>query len=329
MRTLKLEQHWQRRGWLAWLLSPLAWLYALAMRLRYHAYQQRRRRAVIPSLVIGNLSVGGSGKTPLVLAIAAHLRQQGWRPALISRGYRSRMPRYPHLLQPDDQAAQVGDEPRLLAQKSGVPVVIGPNRHADIALVADQANIALLDDGFQHLSLLPDLAILVVDGERGFGNGLCLPAGPLREPVSALQRADAVVINGKGAHSWAGGEGKAPPCFYMSLRATRLYSLDQQQRPIDWLSGQRLHAVAGIGNPARFFQQLRDLGADPIAHPFPDHHAFSAPDFATMHTHPIVMTEKDAVKCQHFALHNAWALAVEAQLPETFWQWLDARLPNK
>lgn len=327
-----LNRQWYQGGLLSTALRPLGALYCAASHLRHQFYTHgRRQRALLPSLVVGNLTAGGSGKTPLVLALARHLEAKGWRPALVSRGYRARPPGYPYLVQTDDDSARAGDEPLLLSHRSRLPVVIGPDRLQDIAWLAARrmADIAVLDDGFQHLSLLPDLSLLVVDGERGFGVGRCLPAGPLREPLTALHRAHALISNGV----WTGDSSVSKaglPLFEMQMQAQLLVSIEDSEirKDLASLQGQRVHAISGIGNPERFFRQLETLGAIVERHPFPDHHAFEEDDFRNLHAAPIVMTEKDAVKCAGLNLANAWALRIEAVLDSPFWCWFDERLDS-
>lgn len=268
----------------------------------------------VPVVVVGNITVGGSGKTPLVLWLAENLRRLGFRPGIISRGYggvsRSQME-----VIPGSDPLVVGDEPVLLARRSGCPVWVGRNR-AETARALLHAypacNVILSDDGLQHYRLFRDVDIAVVDGERKFGNGFMLPAGPLREPVTRLASVDAVVMNSGGAE--ASNSTKAG--FVMRLAGAEFYNLaDPMQcaKPQDFV-GQAVHAVAGIGNPARFFEHLRSLGLAVSEHPFPDHHAFQPQelDFPGQ----VLMTEKDGVKCAKFAKDNYWVLAVEAEVEE-------------
>lgn len=325
-----VNRQWYQGGLLSTALRPLGALYCAASHLRHQYYAHgRRQRAALPSVVVGNLTVGGSGKTPLVLALARHLQEKGWNPALVSRGYRARPPSYPYLVQMPDDPARSGDEPLLLSHRSQLPVVIGPNRLQDIAWLAARrlADIVVLDDGFQHLSLLPDLSLLVIDGQRGFGVGRCLPAGPLREPITALHRAHALILNGSSSAA-SDIPGVDMPVFEMQVQAQALVSImnPELRQDLATLEGQHLHAVSGIGNPERFFCQLETRGAILERHPFPDHHAFEKDDFLNMQGAPIVMTEKDAVKCAGLNLANAWALRVEAVLDPAFWHWLDQRL---
>jgi tetraacyldisaccharide 4'-kinase len=263
-------------------------------------------RLRVPVIVIGNLTVGGTGKTPLILALARTLRSGGRRPGIISRGYGG-ADAGPGPVGAEDDAARVGDEPLLLAQRSGCPVWIGADRAAaGRALLAAHAecDVILCDDGLQHYGLHRDFEIAVED-ERGFGNGLMLPAGPLREPAS--RRVDATVVNG--------GESK-PGAFRMRLRPTGFYRVGERPAPVarSDLSGRRLHAVAGIGNPERFFEELARMGLNFTAHPFPDHHRFRPADLEFADCDLVLMTEKDAVKCRRFGRHDLIAVPVDAEV---------------
>jgi tetraacyldisaccharide 4'-kinase len=304
-------------------LLPLAILFRLVVELRRVLYRIGLLRAIrlpVPVIVVGNISVGGTGKTPLVLWLATFLRQQGFHPGIISRGYGGRA---------DSQAAVgidcdpavVGDEPLLLAKKSGCPVWIGRDRVAagDALLRAHpECDVLLSDDGLQHYRLGRDVEIVVVDGERQFGNGLPLPAGPLREGVSRLRSVDAVVVNGGSLRL----DRPLRNEFGMRLEGRVFYNLRNSQRraEADDLQGKKLHAVAGIGNPQRFFAHLRGLGLAFEEHAFPDHCAYRPQDLAYADADALLMTEKDAVKCAGFADERFWALAVEAVMPPAFGQ---------
>jgi tetraacyldisaccharide 4'-kinase len=279
-------------------------------RLLYRVGVLKATRLPVPVIVVGNLTVGGSGKTPLALALVAWLRQAGHSPGLVSRGYgghaRELMP-----VRPDSDPALVGDEPVLLARRSGCPVWIGRRRaQAGQQLLAfhPEVDVILTDDGLQHYALARDMEIVVVDGERGFGNGRLLPAGPLREPLSRLAEVDAVVVNGG-----AGGPPLPVPAFSMALAGHGLVNLARPDLvvPPSHFRGGRVHALAGIGNPQRFFDHLTALGLEIEPHPFPDHHAFMATDLPPG---TVIMTEKDAVKCAAFGRPDAWFLAVDAEV---------------
>lgn len=322
-----LEAQWQEGGWLATSLRPLGALTgSVAAWRRRHV---RGRPAVIPSIVVGNLSVGGSGKTPLVAALASLLNTAGWRVAIISRGYGAQPPHWPYRVQAGDSAQQAGDEPLLLAQfqtQADQAVFICPDRHQAIAAAAAEGfDLALLDDGFQHLALRPTLRLLVMSGAQPLGNGHCLPAGPLRESPAALAEADALLLDAAAAASLAPGE--SPPHFQFQVRPRDLQALadPQRTRSLESLAGQHWTAVTGIARPQRFVDTLQALGAEVDARFFPDHHVFRREDIAHL-PRPLVMTEKDAVKCRDFAHADDWALRIEAQLATDFLPWLERAL---
>jgi len=284
-------------------------------------WQSRRRPADLVSehsgaciVVVGNLTVGGSGKTPLVVRLCRLLREAGMKPGVISRGYGSEE-RGLRLVGPGSDPSVVGDEPLLIARQAGVPVVVSPDRCAAArALLERGVQVILSDDGLQHYRLPRHLEICVVDGVRGLGNGRLLPAGPLREGRDRLRSVDWIVINGETDPL---PSELALEVTHMSLHGGQLQALDGQQTwRLAQFGGCRVHAVAGIGNPDRFFELLRHARIKPIEHPFPDHHAYRRSDFDGMSGElPILMTEKDAVKCRGLELRNAWYLAVEAHLP--------------
>lgn len=288
----------------------------------------RSHRAGVPVIVVGNLSVGGSGKTPLVMWIAGHLHARGFSPAIVSRGYggSAEAPREATIA---SDPLEVGDEPMLLARRSGCPVWVGPDRVAVIAALRLQhpdCNVVILDDGLQHYRLARDIEIAVVDA-RGFGNGLLLPAGPLREPPSRLRSVHAVVahdIEKAELQRYAGTK----PLFAMTLQGEEAHRATdaRERRSLRKFAGQRVHAVAGIGDPARFFRYLERFGVQPVAHPFPDHHPFAAEDLEFGDDDPVVMTEKDAVKCKRFAKPHHWVLPVSAAPEPAFGNWLKREL---
>jgi tetraacyldisaccharide 4'-kinase len=263
----------------------------------------------VPVVVVGNLTVGGTGKTPLVAWIARFLRERGWRPAVIARGYRGAARRWPQPVGPGSDPRLVGDEPVLLARQLGGTVVAGPDRPAAarMALARGTCDVILSDDGLQALALARDVEVAVLDGERRLGNGRCLPAGPLRERPGRLATVDLVVTRGEA--------GPGELAMHYRPGNPRNLADDQREVPIASLADRPLHAVAGIGNPQAFFGQLRALGLSPIEHPFPDHHRFSAKDLAFADDLPVLMTEKDAVKCRGLAQGDAWYLPIEA-VPE-------------
>ncbi len=271
----------------------------------------------MPVIVIGNISVGGVGKTPVVIALAKYLTQKGLKPGIISRGYQGDSTEYPLVVNADSDPKQAGDEPVLLAALSHCPVVVDPNRvNAANRLSSEfDVDIILSDDGLQHYSLRRDVEIAVVDGARGFGNSRCIPAGPLREPVSRLNSVDWVLING--------GYFDYKPGYRFCLNTLAVVSMDGRPAAIH---SKTVHAVAAIGNPQRFFNSLRALGFEVIEHAFPDHHFFSSDNFSMKDDLPIIMTAKDAVKCRSISLKNGYYLPVEAELPHDFLTQFEQRL---
>jgi len=335
-------REWQRNSPWQLLLRPLSWLFQLLVSIRRFAFRRgllASTRLSVPVLVVGNITVGGSGKTPLVLALALRLREAGYRPGIITRGYRprsaagARPPPITHVLA-DAGAAPVSDEAALLAARSEVPVYAGADRPAVAqALLAahPQVNVILSDDGLQHYALHRDLEICVIDGERGLGNGALLPAGPLRETSQRLREVDALVVN--GAAGTPVGDAAGAPTFAMQLGNESFISLHDGRAlaPADWrraCAGRRIAMVAGTGNPGRFFSHLARLGIDGTTHAFADHHPYTAADLAGIDAEVIVMTEKDAVKCGRFADQRLWFMRVDAILPETFDQFVLAHLSH-
>ncbi len=310
-----LNRLWYGASPLAALFLPLSWLYRVALALHAFVYRvglKRQGMLPVPVIVVGNLTAGGTGKTPLVLWLAERLREAGHRPGILCRGYGGAARRWPLRVLPDSDPVQCGDEAVLLAYRSGLPVMAGADRVAAARALLDETDcdVLLSDDGLQHRALPRCFEIVVVDGARRFGNGLLLPAGPLREPLTRLSRVDAVVVNG--------GDG-APGERVMRLAGDTAYALDDPSRcqALAAFAGRRVHALAGIGHPERFFGHLRAHGLDPIPHSFPDHHHFVPQDVAFNDELPVLMTEKDAVKCRAFALPQAWVNPVAAVLDDS------------
>jgi tetraacyldisaccharide 4'-kinase len=276
--------------------------------------------AGVPVIVIGNLSVGGTGKTPLVIWLVEYLRRRGHRPGIASRGYGGDVGKEPLPVAADADPARFGDEPVLLARRSGAPVVVARDRVAAARRLAGEhgCDVVVTDDGLQHYRLRRDLEVLVVDGARGFGNGRCLPAGPLREPVRRARRADLVIFNGRS-------DGRRPGMRLLPGDAVSLADA-ARTRPLGDFRGVRVRAVAGIGHPRRFFTMLEQLGLaiDPM--PYPDHHRFSAADAADWGAGPVLMTEKDAVKLKGPALPDAWFVPVAAEPDADFIRSLEQAL---
>ena len=305
-----IEAYWASTNVLAILLLPISWVFCLLVWARRRAYQWGLiavQRLPVPVIVVGNITVGGTGKTPLVIRLVEQLRQSGYRPGVVSRGYGGQSETWPQDVFPDSDPMMTGDEPVLIARRTGCPVCVGPDRpEAAKRLVEKSAcDVIISDDGMQHYALYRDLEIAVLDGKRRLGNGFCLPAGPLRECRGRLKEAGLVVINGEHSH----GETS------MTLVPGNLVNMadPEKTQSLDSFSGESVHALAGIGNPSRFFDTLRTAGLHPIEHAFPDHHRFSADELSFDDQLPVIMTEKDAVKCFSFARPQYWYLMVYAE----------------
>lgn len=308
-----IEYYWYNKSTITLVLLPLSWLFcaiAVLRRLLYRIGILKVHRVAAPVIIVGNISVGGTGKTPLVTWLVAWLRDQGYTPGIVSRGYGGGASRWPQQVRADSDPRMVGDEAVLLSRRTGCPMAVGPNRvDAATALLSyTDCDVIVADDGLQHYALARDVEIAVIDGVRRFGNGHCLPAGPLREPTSRIKAVDIVVTNGvAGARE-----------YHMELIPGRLQNLAFPEKSISLnsLSGKTVHAIAGIGHPERFFRQLESHGLSVIEHAFPDHHPFVVEDIIFADDLPILMTEKDAVKCQDFANDKHWTVPVDAKLDE-------------
>ncbi len=320
-----LQAWYGGRRW-TWLLLPLMWLFRVFSALRrVWLTGVTQQRLPVPVIVVGNIAVGGTGKTPLLLALLARCQAAGFKPGVVSRGYGGRADTYPLLVNAHTPVEQTGDEPWLIWQQSGCPVSVGPDRPACARLLVDMGcDIILSDDGLQHYRLGRDMEIAVVDAARAFGNGQCLPVGPLREPLSRLDTVDIIAVN--GTVSLPVSLPRPPFHFILVPRHWQRLSDDGVLPLASLPPGTRVHAVAGIGNPQRFYQTLRELRLDPVEHDFPDHHAYDARDLAFDEPLPVVMTAKDAVKCRVFARENTFSLVVEAQPGPDFWSAFDQQL---
>lgn len=306
-----LEAAWYTRTWWLWLLRPLELVFRTVAALRRQLYRRgllRTYRAPKPVVVIGNITVGGTGKTPVVIALVEALQARGFRPGVVSRGYGAEPGRFPRTVTHDSSAAQCGDEPLLIFRRTGAPCVVGPDRGAAVRdlLQQDAVDIVIGDDGLQHYALERDLEVALLDAARGVGNGFCLPAGPLREPVSRLDSVDFVL--------YRNGTDPATAFSYQPRAWVNLAS--GEERGLDAFAGQTVTALAGIGQPAQFFATLSALQIEARKHVFPDHHRFTAGDFAGLPAGPILMTEKDAVKCHALAGEETWFLRIDACLPQ-------------
>ena len=328
-----IERAWYRgAGWLA-LLAPLEAVYRYIVKRRRQAYRSGRRdvwHPPVPVIVVGNLSVGGTGKSPLVAWLARRLEHEGWRPGIVSRGYGGKADSYPLSVSPSTPVGQSGDEPLMLAQQAGVPVVVDPNRPAAARWLIErfQCDILIADDGLQHYALGRTMELVVVDGVRGFGNRHCLPQGPLREPLDRLSEVDALIGNG-GLGSLSDDDAEGIPRFMMTLAPTAWRHLKSgARRPLDpapFALDALVAALAGIGHPQRFFSTLDALRIPHRAYAFDDHHRFSATDLPAAPA-IVVMTAKDAVKCADFADDRCWVLDVEAVPDTAFVDWWQTRV---
>ncbi len=316
---------------LAWLM-PLAWLYARVVNRRRQAYLRGRRavhRSPLPVLVVGNITVGGTGKSPLTAWLVGHLRSRGWRPVILSRGYGAKPDHYPCLVGPDSDPADCGDEPVMLAQQTGAHVLVDPRRAraASYAESRDLGDVLVCDDGLQHYALARTVEFCIFDGARGIGNGALMPVGPLREPPERAKEVDFCLTTGEPSHpSFHTGVLAGHPFSPVRLVPTTLRNLATgERRPLEWLRDRVVNAVAGIGNPTRFFDTLDALGARVIPQPFDDHHRFRAGDLDFPHG-PVVMTAKDGVKCHAITGDDVWVLDVIARPDTTLVAALDQKL---
>lgn len=308
--NLDPEKVWYSNSALSVLLLPLSWLFRGAVTLR-RAYYRIAARVRSPSpayvIVVGNITVGGTGKTPFLIWLAGQCRKRGLKTGIITRGYGGARTARVVEVGADSRAEEVGDEALLLARKTACPVVAAADRGQALARLVRsiRPDVVLSDDGLQHYAMGRDFEIAVMDGERELGNGRCLPAGPLREPPSRLRSCDLVVRNGPGDPQGL--------CFEVRPEALRALNLREVSKPLQEFSGRTVHAVAGVGNPGRFFGMLRQAGLDVIEHAFPDHHAYVQADLEFGDDAPILMTEKDAVKCETFLDSDIWYLPIIVQ----------------
>ena len=318
---------WTRNSRWLLLLLPFTWIFASLSNLR-RCYLQRRYQGqpyTAPVVIVGNISVGGSGKTPLIIALVAALKQRGYSPGVVSRGYSGNAAQYPLSVTAATAVSESGDEPLLIATLADCPVVVDANRRAAVDYLLDhhQCNLVLSDDGLQHYALHRDIELVVVDGQRGLGNGRQLPSGPLREKPQRLEQADMVVINGQQADQSITVSGLQK----MSIRPTQFRHLQSGRRLAieDWLESEpgtnrEVHAVAAIGNPQRFADTLSQIGLAPILHRFDDHQTLSLEDLVFGDNLPVIVTAKDAIKLEQVAAvsENIWAVDIEAVIDSSF-----------
>ncbi len=325
----RLEYYWYLRSPWMLLLTPLSLVFRIVVWLRRSAYRfdmLSSHKLPVPVIVVGNITVGGTGKTPLVAWVANYLKNAGYNPGVVSRGYRGKAGSWPQQVRPDSDPTMVGDEAVLLAGLCSCPMSVAPNRvEAASALVEhNNCDIIVSDDGLQHYAMQRDVEIAVVDGVRRYGNGLSLPAGPLREPLKRLTEVDMVVVNGLGS-------GNEFPMTMKPGAAIKLIDAEQQCE-LSEFQGQKVHAIAAVGNPERFFSSLRQAGMLVEGHVFPDHYFFRKQDINFDDDLPVLMTEKDAVKCRRLAGQRHWYVPVQvdmaAEFPVRLQELLNQREPS-
>jgi len=310
------DSMWYGKRRISILFLPLSWLFFLILKCRLFCYQKgwlASTKLSVPVVVVGNITVGGTGKTPLVIWLAELLKKAGYHPGIISRGYGGIASSWPQQVREDSDARVVGDEAKILARRSNCPVAVGPIRVDSANALIDhyQCDIIISDDGMQHYALARDIEIAIVDGERRYGNKRLLPAGPLREPLARLDSVDMVVCNGLA------NVGEYP----YKVEGMQVVNIADESTvvPIDSFKGKPIHAIAGLGNPARFFSLLKKNGLTFQTHIFPDHYNFKEQDINfSEDDSAVIMTEKDAVKCTMIAKENHWYIPIRAQMTERF-----------
>ena len=310
-----IEKVWYSKNIFSLLLSPLSLIYISIIYLRYTLYQLGLisiTKINVPTIVIGNIVAGGTGKTPLVIWLAKHFKDKGFLPGIVSRGYGGTYLSNIELVKPTSNPLLVGDEPVIIARNTNCPVVVAKKREKGAKELVEKynCNIILCDDGMQHYSLARDIEIAVIDGQRRFGNNYCFPAGPLREPKSRIFKADLIV-----------SKYNARTCEHkMDYTYHQLVSLNELSKtiPISDLHGMTVHAIAGINNPDHFFSYLRSHKLELIIHKFPDHYSYTEDDVKFDDNFPVVMTEKDAVKCLNYSSDKHWYIPISAELSKSF-----------
>lgn len=304
-----LTESWYKRQAIRLLLLPFSFIYQIVIAFRLLFYRIglfKQYRVDCPVIIVGNITVGGTGKTPAVIWLASELKQAGYKPGIISRGYGGEAEQYPQAVTPSSDPKIVGDEPVIISQQTQCPMAVSLKRIEATQYLLEHydCDVIISDDGLQHYALARDIEIVVVDGIRRFGNYYCLPAGPLREPLSRLRQADFVILNG--------GSSRSP--YRMTLHPGAVINVadSRVQKTLDEFKATPVHSIAGIGHPDRFFDYLRDEGLTIKPHYFVDHHRFKATDLHFNDNLPIIMTEKDAIKCRPFATDNMWYIPVKA-----------------
>ncbi len=321
-----VDEVWYKDHFIGTWLMPLSFIFRDIAKFRRWLYKKGFKsveKMPVPVIIVGNITLGGTGKTPLVIYLVEQLKAAGFNPAVISRGYGGQSATWPVLVNADSDVALIGDEPLLIAQQAGCPVAVGPVRADSARLLLENASIDVIisDDGLQHYALYRDIEIVVIDGVRRFGNNFCLPSGPLREPQERIQEVDFVICNG--------GEAEENEIL-MQLEGDYAVNMQtQEHKPLAEFRGMLCHAIAGIGNPQRFFDLLAKQGVVCQAHPFPDHYAYTEKDILFNAAEAIFMTEKDAVKCRSFASTLHWYVPVQATVESSFMEKLITLLSTK
>jgi len=310
-----LQDVWYKEMYISSFFMPLSMLYDDIIRFRRFLYKTnifKKTKLSIPVIVVGNITVGGTGKTPLTLWLVSFLKQRGFKPGIVSRGYGGNSDVWPQWVDDQSVPEKVGDEAVLMKRRSNCPVAVGPKRveAAQLLLEKSDCDVIISDDGLQHYALERDIEIAVVDGDRRYGNGYTLPCGPLREPIERLQSVDFVVVNG--------GEVEEGEYFMLIEGDVAVNLVTKEEKSLTDFSSIPSHALAGIGNPKRFFEFLEKKGILIDSHAFQDHYPFSASDLEFDDDKPVLMTEKDAVKCLGFAIDKHWYVPVKAKPQQQF-----------
>ena len=301
------EKIWYTKNILSTILLPLSWLFrgiVVGRKIYFRIHNYKISTPECFTIVVGNITVGGTGKTPLVIWLAKKIKNQHLGVGIVTRGYKRKSKDEIIEVQADSSPLDAGDEAILLAQNTACPVIVSANRKNAVEFLLNKykVDVVLSDDGLQHYNLPRNYEIVIVDGDRGFGNSRCLPAGPLREPIARLKSCDLVVNNGKN---------DTKHCYF-EIKYNDVVSLcsDTIRKPLKDLKDFTVHAVAGIGNPNRFFNMLKGVGLNIIEHRFPDHYIYKASDLEFNDDYPVIMTEKDAVKCRKYVANDIWYLPI-------------------
>jgi len=310
-----LQDSWYKEMYISSAFMPISMLYDDVVRFRSFLYRigvKKKTRVDVPVVIVGNITVGGTGKTPLVLYLARLLKEEGYKPGIISRGYGGQSQTWPQWVDEQSKTELVGDEAVLMARQSDCPVAVGPERAIAAQMLLDKSdcNIILSDDGLQHYALERDVEIAVIDGDRRFGNGYMLPCGPLREPIARLQTVDLVIVNGEAEE-----ENEFSMKFQGDIAVNLVSKEEKLLTDFNWIPS---HAIAGIGNPKRFFDFLEQKKIAIDVHAFQDHHQFVVDDILFDDDNPVLMTEKDAVKCFEFATDKHWYVPIKAVPQQQF-----------